>query len=134
LLEFYVVEDYDSYTPWSTASPLGAPVSNDGSTYNLFSATRVGRHSIQGDATFVQVWAVRANKRRAGLVDMSVFFDAWASRGISLGVPNYQIVGLEGTFRSGYTCVTAAEVTDPPLISPLSRLLSIRTELIPQNV
>jgi hypothetical protein len=129
LMEYFVVEDYDTYMPWSTADPLGAPITNDGSTYNLYTTwSHEDRPSIHGRVRFVQVWAVRTNRRKSGLVDMRIFFNAWRSRSVPLGVQNYQVVGLEGTFTGGYTCIKAEEVTNPRLISNLSLASFCRCE------
>ncbi|KAF2129562.1 glycoside hydrolase family 11 protein [Dothidotthia symphoricarpi CBS 119687] len=105
LIEYYVVENYGSYDPSSSAAVKGT-LTSDGSTYKIAQTTRQNAPSIDGTQTFQQYWSVRTNKRSSGSVNMKTHFDAWAAKGMTLGTHNYQIVATEGYFSSGSSSIT----------------------------
>ncbi|KAK3066504.1 hypothetical protein LTR53_017116, partial [Teratosphaeriaceae sp. CCFEE 6253] len=108
LVEYYLVEAFDSYDPSSAASVIGT-VDADGSTYDILQTTRTNQPSIEGTSTFQQYWSVRRDHRSEGTVSVGTHFDAWAALGLSLGTQNYQILATEGYFSSGSATMTVSE-------------------------
>lgn len=109
LVEYYVVDDYGSFTPPGSGATLMGTVTSDGGTYNIYRTQRVNAPSIQGTATFYQYWSVRTSKRAQGANNTITFANhvkAWANLGMSLGTMNYQIISTEGYGSSGSSNVT----------------------------
>ena len=109
LIEYYVVENYGSWTP-PGATSLGSFIS-DGGTYNIYKTQRVNQPSIVGTATFFQYWNVRTTKRTSGIVTFANHAAAWKSKGMYLGkVWDYQVMESEGNKSSGYSDITVSEI------------------------
>jgi endo-1,4-beta-xylanase len=109
LVEYYVVDDWGSFTPPGSGATLMGTVSSDGGTYNIYRTQRVNAPSIQGTATFYQYWSVRTSKRAQGANNTITFanhVNAWASHGMNLGTMNYQILATEGYGSNGSSNVT----------------------------
>ena len=108
LVEYYVVENWGSFTPPGNAQNMGT-VATDGSIYNIYRTQRVNAPSIQGTATFYQYWSVRTSKRPTGVNSVITFADhvsAWRSRGMNLGTMNYQVMATEGFGSTGSSNLT----------------------------
>lgn len=100
LVENYIIEDFDTYDPSSGTTILGI-VTSDGSSYDIFKATRTNVPSNTSTATFTQYWSVRESKRTSVTVMIANYFHAWVKFGMQLGILNYQIVATEGRGSSG---------------------------------
>jgi hypothetical protein len=110
LIEYYVVEDYGSWTPPGGTS-LGT-FTSDGGTYNIYQTTRTNQPSVIGTATFQQYWSVRTTKRSSGTVTFANHVAAWAAKGMNMGTKwDYQILETEGYQSSGSSSVTISSCT-----------------------
>ena len=120
LIEYYVVEDYGSWTPPGGTS-MGT-FTSDGGTYNIYKMQRVNAPNITGtNTTFDQYWSVRTTKRSSGTVTFANHVAAWASHGMPMGSTwDYQILETEGYQSSGssnVTISTCSSTTVTPTIS-----------------
>ena len=105
LYEKHTLTPQRTYDPSSQAQNKGT-LTADGSSYKIAQSTRTNQPSIDGTRTFQQYWSVRQNKRSSGSVNMKTHFDAWASKGMTLGSHYYQIVATEGYFSTGSASIT----------------------------
>nr|CCA94936.1 putative glycoside hydrolase family 11 [uncultured eukaryote] len=92
LVEYYVVEDYNS----APVGTLKGTVTSDGGTYNIYATTRTNEPSIDGTATFPQIKSVRTSPRSSGTVTTANHFAAWKNAGLTLGTYNLQVLATEG--------------------------------------
>jgi len=67
---------------------------------------RVGKPSIEGTATFRQIFSVRQQKRTTGVVTVGNHFEAWNVAGLKTGTHNYMILAVEGMNSSGMADMT----------------------------
>lgn len=108
LIEYYVVENYGSWTPPGGTS-IGT-LTSDGSTYKIYKTQRINQPSIVGRTTFYQYWSVRTSKRSSGTITFSNHIKAWASLGMNMGSTwDYQIMETEGVQSSGSSNITVTE-------------------------
>jgi len=114
LIEYYVIESYGSYNPASCSggTDFGSFVS-DGATYNVRRCLRTNQPSIDGNTTFYQYFSVRNPKKGFGNISGTVTFanhaNFWASKGLSLGQHDYQILATEGYQSTGNSDLTISE-------------------------
>ncbi|WEJ98716.1 MAG: glycoside hydrolase family 11 protein [Candidatus Sphingomonas phytovorans] len=109
LIEYYVVDNWGSFTPPGSGATFMGTVNSDGGTYNIYRTQRVNAPSIIGNATFYQFWSVRTSKRATGTNNVIAFVNhvnAWRSHGMNLGTMNYQILATEGYGSNGSSNVT----------------------------
>jgi hypothetical protein len=108
LIEYYVVENYGSWTPPGGTSK--GTFTSDGGTYNIYESTRTNQPSIDGTKTFQQYWSVRTTKRSSGTVTFANHVAAWMAKGMNLGTSwDYQIMETEGYHSSGSSNITLSE-------------------------
>jgi len=107
LIEYYIIESYHpDHEP--AAPPEGEEkgnVTSDGSLYLIRTKMRVNKPSIQGTATFRQIFSVRQDQRENGTVNVANHFQAWKDVGLKTGAMNYQIVAVEGMNSSGMASI-----------------------------
>lgn len=93
-------------------------ITSDGGTYDLYRTQRVNQPSIQGPATFYQYWSVRTAKRTSGTVTVANHFNAWQSKGWTVGSMYEVSLTVEGYQSSGTANVTSMSMgtggTTPP--------------------
>jgi hypothetical protein len=126
VVEYYVVENYGSWTPPGSGSASEPIVSmgsftSDGATYNMYRGTRVNRPWIvnSGNGTFYQYWSVRTSKRSSGTITFQNHVNAWANAGMNLGAFDYyQIMETEGYQSSGNSNITILSGTPTPTPTP----------------
>lgn len=103
LIEYYIIENYHpDHEP--AAPPEGEVVTNltsDGSDYSVRTKMRINKPSIEGTATFRQIFSVRQNKRSEGIVTVGNHFAAWKEAGLKTGTHNYMVMATEGNNSSG---------------------------------
>lgn len=117
MVEYYIVDSWGSWRP-PGGTAVGTVVS-DGGTYDLYRTQRVNQPSIQGPATFYQYWSVRTAKRTSGTVTVANHFNAWQSRGWTIGNMYEVSLTVEGYQSSGTATITSmsmgtSSATTPP--------------------
>jgi endo-1,4-beta-xylanase len=85
LVEYYIVENYNSYNPGSAGTSKGT-VTIDGAQYTLYERAMTNAPSIKsGITSFTQYLSVRApgSKRSSGTISVSEHFKAWNDAGMT---------------------------------------------------
>lgn len=101
MIEFYIVENYGNYKPPGGVGFLGT-YELDGSTYEVYTDTRVEKPSIHGTKTFEQYFSVRTNKRSEGTMSISEHFKEWENMGLDMSGVMYEVsLCVEGYNSSG---------------------------------
>ena len=114
LIEYYVIESYGSYNPASCSGGTDfGSFQSDGATYNVRRCLRTQQPSIDGTQTFYQYFSVRNPKKGFGNISGTITFanhaNFWASKGLSLGAHDYQILATEGYQSRGSSDITVRE-------------------------
>jgi len=106
LVEWYIIETYGSYKPSGNASRLGT-VTIDGGTYDIWTSTRTGKPSIDGNnSNFTQYWSVRQTRRTSGTINVTAHFNKWVELGMPMGGLYEVALTIEGFNNSGSATVT----------------------------
>lgn len=108
LVEYYIVEDWFSKpNPGSKV----ATITVEGDSYTVYKNTRVGQPSIQGTATFDQIFSVRTTPRQCGHIAVSQHFAEWANLGLQLGKMYEAKILAEAGGGAGTVDFTSATMT-----------------------
>ncbi len=100
LIEYYIIENWNSFKPPGGGGRHKGTVEIDGGVYDIYESDRINQPSIIGNTTFKQYWSVRQERRTSGTVSISKHFEAWEECGLKLGkVMNEVALCIEG-FRS----------------------------------
>lgn len=115
LVEYYIMESYGNYNPAGCTDgrqDLGT-FTSDGVTYRVNTCRRVQQPSIEGTATFMQVFSVRQPKHAYGAVSGTIttknHFDYWQSKGLQMGSHDYMVMATEGYQSTGNSDITVSE-------------------------
>ena len=106
LMEFYVIDKHFAYKPPGGKGFVGK-FEVDGGVYEVFVDTRVEQPSIQGTATFPQIFSVRTEMRDSGIITLHEHFKAWEKMGLDVGGNLYEIA----LCVEGYNTAGSAEVS-----------------------
>lgn len=110
LTEYYILDNYGYINP-SAGAQFRANIEIDGAMYRISNTTRINQPSIDGTATFQQIWSVRHNKRVGGKIDIGAHFREWEGLGMVLGSNHdYQILACEGYFSTGSCDFTVSDI------------------------
>jgi endo-1,4-beta-xylanase len=99
LIEYYIVDSWGSWRPPGGSSK--GTINIDGGTYDVYQTQRVNQPSIDGTQTFYQFWSVRTAKKTSGTISVTQHFNAWASKGMTLGKMYEVATTVEGYQSSG---------------------------------
>jgi endo-1,4-beta-xylanase len=89
----------------------------DGTTYTLYTNTRVNKPSIVGDTTFEQYFCGGGS---GGSVNFGEHCNGWRSLGMGVGNQNYQVLAIEGWGgSSGSASATLGGTTTTPDPTPV---------------
>ncbi|KAF5392229.1 hypothetical protein D9757_001594 [Collybiopsis confluens] len=105
LVEYYIMESFGTFNP-STGATFHGTCTSDGSSYNIYTTTRVNAPSIQGTATFTQILSIRNSHRVGGTVTTANHFNCFKSLGLAMGAFNYMIVATEAFSSTGTASIT----------------------------
>jgi peptidoglycan/xylan/chitin deacetylase (PgdA/CDA1 family) len=125
LIEYYVIESYGSYNPASCSGGTDyGSFQSDGATYNVRRCLRTQQPSIDGTQTFYQYFSVRNPKKGFGAISGTITFanhaNFWASKGLTLGNHDYQVLATEGYQSRGSSDITVSQGTATTSSTPAS--------------
>ena len=105
LVEYYIVDSWGNWRPPGGEGRVGATVTSDGGTYDLYKISRSGPH-IQGNGQFTQYWSVRTEKKSSGtnvsgVITVKNHFDAWRNNGMPMGSFYEVSMSVEGYQSAG---------------------------------
>lgn len=125
LIEYYVIESYGSYNPASCSGGTDyGSFQSDGATYNVRRCLRTQQPSIDGTQTFYQYFSVRNPKKGFGAISGTITFanhaNFWASKGLTLGNHDYQVLATEGYQSRGSSDITVSQGTATTSSTPVS--------------
>ncbi|GAB1316873.1 Endo-1,4-beta-xylanase [Madurella fahalii] len=109
MVEYYILENYGSYDPSTTAEKKGS-VTSDGEVYNIHTR-RFILQDLEGARLIHQVLSIRQTKRTAGTITPKNHFDAWRNLNVTLGKHDFAVLATEGYRSSGEADITVGERT-----------------------
>lgn len=124
LKEYYICENYGSWTPPGTTATHKGTFVSDGGTYDIYEISRSIHLTVLGAENFKQYWSVRKNKRSSGTITFANHVAAWRNVGMELGnTLDYQIMATEGYQSTGSSNITVSEcyscTTKVPTVAPI---------------
>jgi endo-1,4-beta-xylanase len=109
LVEYYIVDKPGNSGSPGQGTQVGT-VTSDGSSYTVWKHQQVGQPCITGNTcTFWQYISVRQQARTSGTITTKNHFDYWASKSMSLGSHDYQILLAESWNGSGSASAKISE-------------------------
>ena len=108
LIEYYIVDSWGTWRP-----PGGNPIGNiwvDGGNYDLYVTERKNAPSIEGNKDFKQYWSVRKEGKTSGTISVTEHFQAWANKGMNLGLMYEASLTIEGYESSGSANVNKNDI------------------------
>lgn len=127
LVEWYIVDSWG--TDWRPGDWVGETkigrMTIDGAEYDVYKNHRKS-YSIDGDnMDFDQYFSVRVNKRDCGTIDITAHFDAWESKGLTMGLMHEaKVLGEAGNSSgpkaTGVFDFVVARVYTPEDLAPAS--------------
>jgi endo-1,4-beta-xylanase len=103
-VEYFVVESFTPGNPASDGQNLGTFKSDNG-TYAIYRRTRYNVPGVPENIV-IQYWSLRLNKRTEGTITLQNHFDAWRSKGLTLGTFDYQVFAVQATYGNGSATFT----------------------------
>ncbi len=106
LVEYYIVDSWGNWRPPGGEGRVGATVTSDGGTYDLYKIPRSGAN-IQGNGSFTQYWSVRTEKKpvsngkTSGAITVANHFNAWKNNGMPMGSLYEVSLSVEGYQSAG---------------------------------
>jgi endo-1,4-beta-xylanase len=85
-IEYYIVDDSFNNMPVNPGTTTNKGTATiDGGTYTLYTRPASGANRCSGVSNWTQFYSVRQSARSCGTISVTQHFDAWASKGMTLG-------------------------------------------------
>lgn len=101
LIEFHILESWetDYFNPGE--NPAKGSVVIDGSIYDLYEYIQESIEPIRGNKTYKQYWSIRRETRTSGIISVTEHFKAWENIGMGLGNMLETAFAVRGLQSSG---------------------------------
>jgi endo-1,4-beta-xylanase len=85
-IEYYIVDDSYNTMPINPGNTTNTGTATiDGATYTFYTRSATGANRCTGVSSWTQFYSVRQTARTCGSINVKAHFDAWASKGMTLG-------------------------------------------------